>query len=198
MCSNHQNIFNMSIDFIPSNSVSNYAIQELIEYASQNIMYMPVTHCHFAMIYIQKGKNIKPLSFGYNHLNKEMSIHAEVDAINNLPSATKKKKLVKVKLLVIRISRGKMKLAKSRCCIRCCEAIYKIPPLRGYTIVNVAYSCKDGNIEDYHPITLLLEDDYHMSVYYTRRKYKPKIRKKVIQNPTPKTKLFMLKKYYEE
>lgn len=188
----------MTIDFISSNSISDIAVQEIIEYASDNIKYMAVTHCHFAMIYIQKGKTIKPLSFGYNHLNKEFSIHAEVDAINNLPPATrKKKKLVKAKLIVIRVSRGKMKLAKSRCCIRCCEAIYKLPPLRGYTITNVAFSCKDGTIEDHHPISLLLEDDYHMSIYYTRRKYKPKIRQQVIENPTPKTKLFMMKKIYE-
>lgn len=185
----------MTIDFISNNSVSDFAVQELIEYAAQNINYMAATHCHFAMIYIQSGKVIKPLSFGYNHLKKEHSIHAEVDAINNLPSfSRKKKKLVKAKLLVIRVSRGKMKLAKSRCCIRCCEAIYRIPPLRGYTITNVAFSCKDGSIEDHHPIHLLLEDDYHMSIYYSRRNYTPKIRQKVIENPNPKTKLFMLKK----
>lgn len=176
-------------------SVPNEALINLINYAKNRIKFIDNNFCHFAMIYITKGKYIKVISYGFNHVRKGRSVHAEVDAINNLPPITRRKKrLTKVSLLVIRLSKGLTKLADSKCCVRCCEAIYKIPPLRGYTIVNVAYSNTFGKVEDHHPISLLLEDDYHLSIYYLKRGYSPKIREKVITQPDRLTKMFINKK----
>lgn len=176
-------------------SVSQDVLNEVFEFGISRLPYMGHTHCHFAVIYSGKGKSIKILSYGFNHIRHKRSIHAEVDAINNLPPITrKKKKLVKVSLLVIRISRGIKKITSSKCCVKCCEAIYIIPPLRGYTIDNVAFSNYKGNIEDYHPIELLLDNNYHTSVYYSKRYYVPKIRKKVISQPDRLTKMFLSKK----
>ena len=179
---------------IPECSVSQRAVSILTEYGISMLKYMGHNFCHFAMIYTNCGKTVKVYSYGYNHIRSKRSIHAEVDAINNLPPVRRKKKLVKVKLLVIRISRGKLKLAESRCCVRCCESIYRVPPLRGYTIENVAFSNDCGCVEDHHPISLLIDDDYHVSVYYSKRNYHPKIRDRVISHPNPKVKLFIRKK----
>lgn len=168
---------------------------ELFEFINRNKFAINKTFNHFALIYKTNGKKIQVLSYGINHIRRGISIHAEVDAINNLPNIVrKKKKLVKVSLLVIRVSRSRTKLGDSKCCIKCCETIYKIPPLRGYTIDSVTYSTPEGNLESSHPITLLIEDDYHMSTYYTTRKYKPKIRNKVLKNPGRKEQLFIKKK----
>ena len=121
--------------------------------------------------------------------------HAEIDAINNLPSITRKKRrLVKITLIVIRISRRLGHLGDSKCCMHCCECIYKIPALRGYTIDSVIYSNSDGGFEEHHPIELLVEDNYHISSYFSSRNYKPKIRKRVMANPDVKTKMFLDKK----
>ncbi|ADO67362.1 hypothetical protein crov328 [Cafeteria roenbergensis virus] len=174
-------------------SVSDKALSLITDYAYSMLKYMGLNFCHFAMIYTTTGKAVKVYSFGYNHIRSNRSIHAEVDAINNLPPLRRKKKLVKVKLLVVRFSK-RMKLADSRCCIRCCESIFKIPPLRGYTIENVAFSNESGCIEDHHPMTLLVDDEYHLSIYYAKRKYCPKIRNKIIANASPKVRLFMRKK----
>lgn len=176
---------------IPQNVLNN-----LLEYSIPKMKYMGPYFCHFAIIYNCSGKSLKVYSYGYNQLRKGKSIHAEVDAINNLPPVQRrnKKKLLKASLLVIRLSRGVKKLADSKCCMKCCETIFKIPPLRGYTIENVAYSNKNNSIEDHHPISLLLEDDYHLSLYYTKRNYQPKIRNNIISNPDRKTLLFMKKK----
>lgn len=178
---------------IPECSVSDNALAIITEYGYSMLKFMGQNFCHFAMIYTTTGKAVKVYSFGYNHIRSNRSIHAEVDAINNLPPLRRKRKLVKVKLLVVRFSK-KMKLADSRCCIRCCESIFKVPPLRGYTIENVGFSNDLGHIEDHHPMTLLVDDDYHLSVYYAKRKYSPKIRNKIIANASPKVKLFMSKK----
>ena len=170
-------------------------LDTLIDYSVPKLKYMGHSYCHFALIYSCSGKSFKIYSYGYNQLRKGKTIHAEVDAINNLPPLHKKnkKKLLKVSILVIRLTRGEKVLVDSKCCMKCCEAIYKIPALRGYTIDNVAYSNNEGDIEEHHPISLLCQEDYHLSVYYSRTNYKPKIRQSVLNNPDRKTQLFINK-----
>ena len=170
-------------------SLSN--IDTLIDYAKKNNTYRKPFN-HFAMCVNSKGT---PLSFGTNQVRRDRTIHAEIDAINNLPSITRKKRrLVKITLIVIRISRRLGHLGDSKCCMHCCECIYKIPALRGYTIDSVIYSNSDGGFEEHHPIELLVEDNYHISSYFSSRNYKPKIRKRVMANPDVKTKMFLDKK----
>ena len=171
-----------------------HVVYLLYNYGKSMLQFMGHPSCHFAMIYTCSGKSITVYSYGHNHIRHKRPIHAEMDAINNLPPVSKKKKLVKVKLLVIRISKSKLTLMDSKCCVRCCEIIYKIPPLRGYTVENIAYSTESGSIEDYHPINLLLDDEYHTSFYYSKRNYKPKIREKAFANPSPRMQLFINKK----
>ena len=170
------------------------ALPDLFDYIRRNKRDTKKTFNHFAIIFKANGKKINIISYGINHVRRGISIHAEVDAINNLPPVTKKRKLVRISILVIRVSRSITTLGDSKCCIKCCETIYKIPPLRGYTIDSVTYSTPEGNLESAHPITLLIEDDYHMSTYYTSRNYKPKIRESVLKNPTRMVKMFIDKK----
>ena len=171
--------------------MSDSNIDQLIEFAKKNNMYSKPFN-HFAMCVNSRGT---PISFGINQLRKGKTIHAEIDAINNLPSVTKKRRrLSKITLIVIRISRRLGHLGDSKCCMHCCECIYKIPPLRGYTIDSIIYSNSDGRLEEHHPIELLVEDNYHISSYYSSRNYEPKIRKRVMANPDVKTKMFLHKK----
>ena len=174
-------------------------VRILREYGINLLKYMGHQFCHFAMIYTKRSKSIvNVLSYGYNHIRDGKSIHAEVDAINNLRTSLRKK-LKGVNLLVIRLLRSpEHALAQSKCCMRCCECIFKIPSLKGYRIDQVLYSNVSGEIEKHHPIDLLIEDDYHVSVYYSKRKYKPKIRSKVLMNPTSKVRLFLNKRKVEK
>lgn len=166
-------------------------IDTLIDHAKKNNDYNKMFN-HFCMIVLSNGKG-GPISFGINQVRKGITLHAEKDAINNLPPR-KKRRLVKITLIVIRISRRLGHLGDSKCCMHCCECIYKIPPLRGYTVDSVIYSNSDGELEEHHPIELLIEDNYHISSYFSSRNYKPKIRKRVMAHPDVKTKMFLYKK----
>lgn len=168
-------------------------IYQLKQFAVKNRQFIDVQYGHFAAIFLEKNKKNQILSFGINQIRNGKSIHAEMDAINNLPPSTKKNRLRRVSIMVIRLSKGCVTVGNSKCCIKCCETIYRIPPLRGYTIDNVYYSNSKGKIESHHPISLLLEESYHKSVFFTRRGYQPRIPKRIRSKPTKKESLFMTK-----
>jgi cytidine deaminase len=90
------------------------------------------------------------------------SIHAEHDAINNLPALPKNKKLKKVELLVIRSSKTGV-LGMSKPCEHCLQII-KLASDKGYYINKVYYSTIDGNI-DKSSVDELLENPYKSSFY---------------------------------
>jgi deoxycytidylate deaminase len=103
---------------------------------------------------ITKDKEIDGsiLSFGENHfmasnIGDLYTIHAEHDAINNLPY-TKKKKTIN--LLVVRFTKNK-KLCMSKPCNQCIQNIYKFAPRKGYTVKNIYYSTEQETI---HKTTL--------------------------------------------
>lgn len=179
-------------EILKNSCVNHNILESLHNYSLKQIKYMKgQTHCHFAVIFNNKGTII---TYGYNNFRRGLTVHAEVDAINNLPPATtKKSRLKKISILVIRLSKKEHRITDSKCCVRCCESIYKIPALRGYTIESVHYSNNNGYIEDHHPIELLIEPEYHLSVYYTKRGYKPRIRERVLSNPDKRVKMFIRK-----
>jgi hypothetical protein len=178
---------------------NNYDILEILqEYGLKNLHYGEVNFKHFAVIYEEKKKTQNIISFGMNHMRDGKPIHAEMDAINNLPPAKKKNRLTHINLMVIRISKSLGIMANSKCCIKCCETIYRIPPLRGYTIDQVYYSNTEFEIESSHPIELLLEDTVHTSLYFERKGYKPRIPSRIKKTPNSKEKLFLRKKAIED
>lgn len=80
-----------------------------------------VNHRHGCIIVSSRGKIIAE---GYNYIWKEMSIHAEIDALSKVP---KKYDLSTCSMYVVRIGTDKMNkpLKYSRPCEKCCEAIVK-------------------------------------------------------------------------
>lgn len=173
------------------------AVMHLREYAEKNMKYCEIKFSHFAMIYSNFGKSgIRVHSYGMNQLREGRTIHAEVDAINKLkPRFAKSKgggRQISVKILVIRLSMGKCKYSESKCCAACSEAIYQIPPLRGYNIEEVAFSRSSGEIEVYHPVHLLLTEP-HLSFYYVRRGWKPKVKKRIKEHPRAHEKLIVMR-----
>jgi deoxycytidylate deaminase len=94
------------------------------------------------------GINGNILSFGENHymannIGKLYTVHAEHDAINNLPY-TKKRQTIN--LLVVRFTKNN-KLCMSKPCNQCIKNIYKYGPKKGYIIRNIYYSTEDETIE---------------------------------------------------
>lgn len=88
-----------------------------------------VNHRHGCVIVCKRGRII---SEGYNYMWRNMSIHAEIDALSKL----KKRDLSTCSMYVVRIGTDKMgnPLKYSRPCEKCTEAIYK------YGIGKVFYS----------------------------------------------------------
>jgi len=92
-------------------------------------------------------RKINILSYGINHYrpNKKTSIHAEHDAINKLPSLKKRKKLEKINILVIRITKNG-KLGMSKPCSECVNKLKMLPPKNGYKINEIYYSTERESI----------------------------------------------------
>lgn len=108
----------------------------------------------FILRAVLKGKVTKDkaisgniLSFGENYfltnnIGKLYMIHAEHDAINNLPYTKKKQN---INLLVVRFTKNN-KLCMSKPCEQCIKNIYKLAPKKGYNVKNIYYSTEDENI----------------------------------------------------
>lgn len=99
---------------------------------------------HAALVFNKRST----LSYGQNYLLSKNSaynsVHAEHDAIINLP-VNEKKHAKKVDILVIRASRTG-KLGMSRPCDHCVRIMNELARQKGYYISNVYYSTNDGTI----------------------------------------------------
>lgn len=124
-----------------------------------------------------KGKNelvkqVNVLTYG---INKYMdvdgikpSIHAEKNAIDNLPHLPRKKALVNVSLLVVRVSKTG-KLGSSKPCQQCIQTMATLPVKKGYKIQSIYYSDTDGNIIETTIKKLDAEDEPHVSRYWKNK-----------------------------
>jgi pyrimidine deaminase RibD-like protein len=124
---------------------------------------------HIACIFEGKASNIKNISYGINIYDNNRGIgmtHAEVNAINNLPSRQNNSKhLKKINILVIRTSHTG-KLGMSKPCIKCIIDMNNIAPKRGYIVKNISYSDSDGNINTISLKKLIEEGNFHVSQFY--------------------------------
>ena len=98
------------------------------------------------------------------------SIHAEYDAMSKLPPVPANrlnKRLVKISLLVIRVSKNQRGyvLGNSRPCAKCIQDMYNIQS-RGYKIMDVYYSDIGGNIICRKFENLLHDPEHHITRYY--------------------------------
>lgn len=73
------------------------------------------------------------------------SIHAEHDALNNLPYYKRQTKLKNINILIIRVSKTK-KFTMSKPCLNCVKKLQFLPSKKGYKIQNIYYSDEDGEI----------------------------------------------------
>jgi cytidine deaminase len=93
------------------------------------------------------------------------SIHAETNAIMNLPKLKRNKRLKKIDILVIRTS-STGKLGISKPCYSCLINMVNLPEKRGYIIKNILYSDENGDIIHTTLQNLLTKSDYHITRYY--------------------------------
>jgi len=95
------------------------------------------------------GFNQYGISKRLNKDNFYDSLHAEMDAIQKLP-INRKKKMIKINVLVFRISRGKKRnLMNARCCDNCYNGLHRVSKQKNYKIKNIYYTNDDGLIEKY-------------------------------------------------
>ena len=131
---------------------------------------------HIACIFVGRGENlltgkkIQILSYGinkYTDINGNTpSIHAEYDAISNLPHLNKKKRLFQCNIFITRFSVSN-KIKNSKPCYQCILNIHNLPVQKGYQIKNVYYTDSEENIIK-KKLKELLESDCHFYTRYQR------------------------------
>ena len=112
---------------------------------------------HIACIFLGRGENllsgkkIQVLSYGMNQYadvdGKEPSIHAEYDAISNLPPLDRRKSrnLYRCNIFVTKFSRSN-NIGNSKPCSECIQQMILLPGLKGYQIKNVYYTNNEKRI----------------------------------------------------
>jgi len=132
---------------------------------------------HIACLVTQKGYVLNSLSYGTNTYNIKYnngSTHAEVNAINNLPSRSNKHNhLKKINIFVIRTS-NTGKIGMSKPCIKCIHDMNILPQKKGYIIKNVSYSESTGEIITTSLNKLISDENFHVSKYYKNHNFKYK------------------------
>ena len=84
------------------------------------------------------------LSYGENMIGNQ-SVHAEHNAMNKLEY--NKKRFITVDIIIIRISKGGLKLCTSLPCKSCMYKLSVNLPNKGYKIKTMYYSNQEGTIE---------------------------------------------------
>ncbi len=122
---------------------------------------------HCATIFTEKRGAICPLSYGENQFRGKKCIHAEADAINNIPFK-KDGRLLKVSLLVLRVTKsGRYMMSKP--CMHCIKKMNDIIS-KNYKISTVYYTNESGEIEKYSLKHLTDEPDKHISKWNLMKK----------------------------
>ena len=158
---------------LPSNSDINLIRKGFIK---NNINYCGDSN-HIACIFDSKSKSIsKIFSRGINKYNSNSvnTVHAEVNAIMNLPSRAKKKCYQKIDICVIKVS-SCCKIGISKPCIKCIIDMSILPQKKGYIVKNIYYSDHDGSITSVTLKNLINEGNCYTSRYYRKHNFNPKI-----------------------
>jgi cytidine deaminase len=145
----------------------NRLAEQLAQKRIQNNMMSFGNSNHIACILSQKDITI--VQVGINKYNKTTSakmVHAETDAINNLPVISKNKKhLKKINLFVIRTTvTGKIGMSKP--CLHCIHNLFNLPKKKGYVVKNIYYSDSNGDIITTNLKQLLLDENHHVTKYH--------------------------------
>ena len=126
-------------------------------------------HQPWSKIKISHVDNV--VSVGYNYYRPSTStingstIHAEHSAINKLKTRDKNKKLLKINIVVIKISNTGL-IGMSKPCKHCVENMQKLANRKGYYIENVYFSNSDRQIEKWSFNELENDPDKHVTEFY--------------------------------
>jgi len=134
----------------------------------------PTTRRYFSTIAVPFAVK----SYGENHYNNPndsacSSIHAEANAMKKLLPLPRQKKLKKVDLLVIRVSKNGS-YGNSKPCIHCILNLSKNLPDKGYILHDVYYTDGNGGIISIRFQELLNETHPHISRFYLEKNFKIK------------------------
>ena len=115
---------------------------------------------------------------GINSMANGATIHAEHSAINKLKNRDKNKKLLKISILVIKISNTGL-ISMSKPCKHCIDNMQILANRKGYHIESVYFSNNLREIEEWAYIDLENDTCKHVTEYYKsdEEKYK-RFRKK--------------------
>lgn len=92
-------------------------------------------------------------------------MHAEHDAIINLPCLPRKHHTKKVDIVIVKTSKTGC-LGNSKPCLHCLAMMQMLAPKKGYRIDRVFYSNEFGHMVCYRLEHLLKDPNIHVSKYY--------------------------------
>jgi cytidine deaminase len=126
---------------------------------------------HQPCLKIQTNHIDNVVSYGYNcyrgstSTSSNATIHAEHSAINKLKYLEKKKKLVKINILVIKISSTGL-ISMSKPCNHCINILQLIANKKGYYISNIFFSNNMRKIEKWSYTDLENDPEKHVTEFY--------------------------------
>lgn len=131
-------------------SSTNYLMDLAFEYSIKRSKILNENNgkAYMSCIIIDKvNHNIIQTGINYYNINKKyISLHAEVNAVNNLVFTTKKKK---INIFVFRTNKQGNILTMSKPCNQCIEYMCNNTLKKGYKIHNIYYTDFDGQINIY-------------------------------------------------
>ena len=119
------------------------------------------------------------VSYGYNcyrgttSTSNNATIHAEHSAINKLKSLEKGKKLVRINILVIKISLAGL-ISMSKPCQHCIDILQLLANKKGYYISNIYFSNNLRNIEKWSYTELENDKSKHVTEFYKNSAFRNK------------------------
>jgi cytidine deaminase len=98
-------------------------------------------------------------------MNNGATIHAEHFALNKLKTRPRNKKLLKVSIIVIKVSNTGL-ISMSKPCKHCIDIMQRIANLKGYFIESVFFSNSNREIEEWTYSELENDPHMHITDYY--------------------------------
>ncbi len=124
-------------------------------------------HVHYEVL--AYGENTYKVNSKYK-FNK--TIHAEEQAMFNLPPLPRNKKLKRVNLLVIR--QNKTNMGSSKPCVHCILKLKDLPK-KGYILNKIYFSTNTGAIVQCKLNDLLYDSESHVSSFYRGTGFQVKV-----------------------
>lgn len=112
------------------------------------------------------------MSYGENRFKlrvEDGSVHAEVNAIQGLPSLPRNKRPKKVDLVVIRVTKAGC-YRQSKPCLHCLQALRMRLPEKGYILEDIYYTSEDESIVSTRWNDLIQDTNPHITKWNRNQK----------------------------